>query len=49
MHSSWKSVFYALSIHWAVTVVLLTADGAKIRVRRPTAPEPDYLEKYKRQ
>jgi hypothetical protein len=40
MHTSWWTLRQQLSTHQVVTVVLPTADGRALKIRKGTTPEP---------
>lgn len=46
VHTSWSSVRRTLSTHQVMTVVLPTADGRELRIRRASKPEPDHVQIY---
>jgi len=46
VHTSWWTLRQQLSTHQVVTVVLPTADGRVLRIRRGTTPEPIHREIY---
>lgn len=46
IHTSWWTLRQQLSTHQVVTVVLPTADGRILRIRKATTPEPVHKEIY---
>ena len=42
IHTSWATLRQQLSTHQVITVVLPTADGALLKIRNATKPEPQY-------
>ncbi len=46
-YTSWATVRQTLATHEVVTVVLPTADGRILRIRRATTAEPPHLELYR--
>lgn len=46
VHTSWPSVRLTISTHQVVTVVLPTADGRELRIRRASSPEPEHMQLY---
>ncbi len=46
VHTSWETVRERLSTHQLVTVVLPTAEGETLLVRKATTPEPEHREIY---
>src|SRR5579859_8049711 len=46
VHSSWWTLRQQLSTHQVVTVVLPTADGRVLKIRKGTTPEPIHREIY---
>jgi transposase len=46
VHTSWWTLRQQLSTHQVVTVVLPTADGRVLKIRRGTTPEPIHREIY---
>ncbi len=46
MHTSWWTLRQQLSTHQVITVVLPTADGKVLKIRRGTTPEPIHREIY---
>jgi hypothetical protein len=45
IHTSWWTIRQQLSAHQVVTVVLLTANGRVLKIRKEVAPNP-FIEKY---
>jgi len=46
IHTSWWTLRQQLSTHQVVTVVLPTADGRILKIRKATTPEPVHKEIY---
>ncbi|MGD0222909.1 MAG: hypothetical protein ABSF71_11270, partial [Terriglobia bacterium] len=46
MHTSWWTLRQQLSTHQVVTVVLPTADGRALKIRKGTTPEPVHRDIY---
>lgn len=46
LHISWITAKEALKTHQVVTIVLPTADGRVLKVRRATRPTPEQIELY---
>lgn len=46
IHTSWWTIRQQLSTHQVITVVLPTANGTILRIRKGTAPEPEHREIY---
>ena len=46
LHTSWWTIRQELSTHPVVTVVLPTADGRILKIRKATTPEPKHREIY---
>ena len=46
IHTSWWTIRQELSTHQVVTVVLPTADGKILKIRKATTPEPNHREIY---
>jgi hypothetical protein len=46
IHTSWWTLRQQLSTHQVVTVVLPTADGRMLKIRKATTPEPVHKEIY---
>jgi transposase len=46
LHTSWWTLRQQLSTHQVITVVLPTADGKILKIRRGTTPEPTHREIY---
>ena len=47
IHTSWATVRDTLKTHQVCTIVLPTNEGAEVRVRKASTPEPDVQELYK--
>lgn len=47
IHTSWETLREKLSTHQTATVVLPSADGRTLRIRRGTTPEPEHREIYR--
>jgi transposase len=47
IHTSWATVRDTLKTHQVCTIVLPTNNGAEVRVRKASTPEPDVQELYK--
>ena len=48
IHTSWAAVRDALKTHQICTIVLPTADGSCLRIRKAATAEPDVQELYHR-
>jgi hypothetical protein len=46
VHTSWRTLREQLSTHQVVTVVLPTAQGRTLKIRKATTPEPSHREIY---
>jgi len=46
VHTSWATLRGALSTHQVSTIVLPTGDGASLRIRKASTPEPEHREIY---
>ncbi len=47
IHTSWPTVRDTIKTHQLCTIVLPTADGATLRIRKAATPEPDVLDLYR--
>jgi len=46
MHTSWWTIRQQLSTHQVATIVLRTADGRVLKIRKATTPEPEHRKIY---